>query len=274
MSAQTDRTPRVPVSWGSPRFHTRDVGPFEFTAAYFPPEAVLDCHEHDRTVVAITLAGTIESRIGSRSLLGRRDDVWTEPAGDRHSNRVGPEGAHVLVIQPDPTRQDLLRPCLTLLDGVHQFRCGEMAHLARCALPELRHGEELDELMLEGLALQIFSTGTRRVSRSGHEAVPLERALEIVHDRFREKLTVREVAAAAGLHPAYLARAFKKRTGVTVGHYIRRLRLDWAARQLRTTEEPIGLIALRARFADQSHFTRAFRLYTGVTPGKYRDARH
>ncbi|PYO90670.1 MAG: hypothetical protein DMD66_01815 [Gemmatimonadetes bacterium] len=77
-------------------------------------------------------------------------------------------------------------------------------------------------------------------------------------------------AAMCGGHPDYFARAFRTWFGAAVGAYVRRLRLDWAADRLARTEVPIVEIALDAGFADQSHFTRAFRHQVGVTPGDYR----
>ena len=272
MPARLDRRARVPVSWGSPRFRTRVVGPFEITDAFFPPGATLDGHTHDRTVVAVSLSGAIESRLPGRVVLGRPDEVWTEPVGEAHSNRVGPEGARVLVIQPDPNDVDLLGACRPLLDGVHHFKHGGVAHLARCMIPELGPSDGIDALMIEGLALQILSTGARRTSSSARTSRWLDTALQVIHDCFREPLTVSRIAEAVGLHPGHFARVFKAETGVTVGRYVRRLRIDWAAVQLRTTAEPIGRIAIRARFADQSHFTREFRRYTGTTPLKYRES--
>jgi AraC family transcriptional regulator len=47
------------------------------------------------------------------------------------------------------------------------------------------------------------------------------------------------------------------------------LRLEWAAARL-SEERSLAQIALEAGFADQSHFTRAFRRHFGVTPGRYR----
>jgi AraC family transcriptional regulator len=72
------------------------------------------------------------------------------------------------------------------------------------------------------------------------------------------------------VHPVYLARSFRERYGVSVGEYVRRLRLDWAAAQLSATETPVATVAAEAGFADQSHFTRAFKRHMGLTPGRYR----
>ena len=72
------------------------------------------------------------------------------------------------------------------------------------------------------------------------------------------------------VHPVLLARAFRTYFGTSPGRYLRRLRLDWAAAELLATQRRLADIALQAGFADQSHFTRAFRRHTGLTPGQYR----
>jgi AraC family transcriptional regulator len=85
-----------------------------------------------------------------------------------------------------------------------------------------------------------------------------------------ERVTLAELAAVAGVHRTHLVRAFRARYGVSVGAYVRRERIRWAARALRGTETPIAEIALQAGFADQSHFTRTFVKHMGVSPGRYR----
>ena len=60
--------------------------------------------------------------------------------------------------------------------------------------------------------------------------------------------------------------------GMTLGAYVRRLRLDWAAARLTASDEPLAALALAAGFVDQSHFTRTFKQHTGLTPDQYRQA--
>jgi AraC family transcriptional regulator len=80
---------------------------------------------------------------------------------------------------------------------------------------------------------------------------------------------VAALADEIGVHPVHLARVFRAHHGMPLGTYLRGLRLDWAAGQLRTST-PLADIAAGAGFVDQSHFTRAFRSHTGLTPGQYR----
>jgi len=81
-----------------------------------------------------------------------------------------------------------------------------------------------------------------------------------------------ELAAAAGVQPAQLTRAFRAHYGEGIGEYARRLRLEWAAESLVRTDVGLALLAAEAGFADQSHFTRAFRRLYGLAPGRYRTA--
>ena len=85
-----------------------------------------------------------------------------------------------------------------------------------------------------------------------------------------ERVTLDELAAVAGVHRAHLVRSFRARYGVSIGVYVRRERIRWAARALRHSDAPLAEIALRAGFADQSHFTRTFVKHMGVSPGRYR----
>jgi AraC-like DNA-binding protein len=38
------------------------------------------------------------------------------------------------------------------------------------------------------------------------------------------------------------------------------------------SQQPLADIAITTGFADQAHFTRAFKAIMGMTPGQYRDA--
>lgn len=78
-----------------------------------------------------------------------------------------------------------------------------------------------------------------------------------------------ELAQETGLSRYQLIRAFRRHTGLTPQRWQLNQRVNLARHALR---EGDGLadIAYRLGFADQSHFQRVFKLYTGVTPGQYR----
>lgn len=129
---------------------------------------------------------------------------------------------------------------------------------------------EVTTLSLDGLCMELL--GTMDTPRRAQVAPPrwLGTAVELVLDRYREELTIAEIAAAVGVHPVHLARTFRRHLRCTPGEFARFRRLERAASLLLRTAHPLAEVALSSGFADQSHFSRVFARYFGLPPGEYR----
>lgn len=257
-----------------PRGASLEAGAFQLGDILFPERLVLPEHEHERPIFAVFLDGSMEVEFASRGFDCRPGTVQIHPAGERHRQRYHQAGARIVVIEPDPARlAPLGRASARLLSEIGHFRHGGLVDLARRLAHELRHPDSVTPLAAEGLALEMLACAARLDERhrmAGAAPPWLERAREMIHARFLDGLRIVDVAEVAGVHPTHLARTFREHFHEPIGGYIRRLRLDWAAGRLLVTREPISRIALRAGFCDQSHFTRAFRRYSGQTPARYR----
>jgi AraC family transcriptional regulator len=267
-------TRSVPVTMGSPVFRSMALDGFDVIEAWFPPQEYLARHAHDRACVATMLEGSFDLAIARRVHPCPPTAVATEPAGESHANRIGSAGARVVVIQPDPARADFLRPFERVLDRpTHQHHAGIAACAARLTR-ELDHPDDLAPLAAEAAVLEILVTLSRLALVAERTPPPwLLRARELVHARFREPLRIVNVAREVDVHPGHLARAFRQHFRMTLGSYVRSLRLDWVATRLLESEESLASLALAAGFADQSHLTRAFKCHSGLTPQAYRRAR-
>lgn len=84
------------------------------------------------------------------------------------------------------------------------------------------------------------------------------------------RASVADVAALCGLSRSYFIRAFQATMGLTPHRWARERRLQRARDLVAGTSEPIAAIAASCGFADQSHFTRAFRARWGESPASYR----
>jgi LacI family transcriptional regulator len=65
-------------------------------------------------------------------------------------------------------------------------------------------------------------------------------------------------------------RDFKKETGDSPAHYIRRIRLETACRLLSTTPVEITHVAELSGFSSSNYFAQIFRREIGITPNQYR----
>lgn len=90
-----------------------------------------------------------------------------------------------------------------------------------------------------------------------------------------DALTMEALAKALDLSRARFFRAFRETAGVSPHQWMQERRIERARALMRAgPDRPLAEIALDCGFCDQSHFTRAFRKATGVSPGRWRaDAR-
>ncbi|MFF5246505.1 AraC family transcriptional regulator [Streptosporangium sp. NPDC000095] len=97
------------------------------------------------------------------------------------------------------------------------------------------------------------------------------RAAELLEEDYRTDHTADSLAALSGSSRFTLYRAFRAAYGMAPSEYQRQVRLR-AARGLLSRGLPIADVAAETGFADQSHLTRWFVRYYGITPGVYHRA--
>ena len=69
----------------------------------------------------------------------------------------------------------------------------------------------------------------------------------------------------------HFSRIFKGVTGEPPLKYITGLKIEKAKEMLIFTDESIGDIAASVGYPEQNYFTRLFKRFTGMTPGKFRN---
>jgi len=257
--------PTVPVTMGSPAFRRLDLEGMRVTDATFAAGDVLPLHAHEQTVLAVMLAGGFDLAFARRRYDCAAGTAFVEPAGERHANRLGSGGAQVLVLELPPARggaltQPAARPRLDLVPLALELR-------------RQMDGRRADTpLSAETLAWELIgrATGTGRSARhTPRGGAWVETIREMLHAQLDRPVRLADLARAVGVHRVHLGRVFRSRFGESLGDYHRRIRLEWAARELAAGHATVGEIALRAGFADQAHFTRFFKRHTGFTPTEW-----
>lgn len=85
---------------------------------------------------------------------------------------------------------------------------------------------------------------------------------------YRTRIRLATLARLTGLSTFHLIRVFREATGIPPYTYLEQIRVNRAAALLRSGC-PVSSVAFQTGFADQSHLTRFFKRFVGVTPGRY-----
>ncbi|TNJ55216.1 response regulator [Paenibacillus hemerocallicola] len=105
---------------------------------------------------------------------------------------------------------------------------------------------------------------------TGHPEI--DKALGHIHRHSHEDVTLKAVAALVAMDEAYFSGLFKKKTGVTLIHYVQQVRVNRAKGLLEQTELAVGEVGERVGFPNTNYFIKIFKRWTGQTPSEYRSA--
>jgi AraC family transcriptional regulator len=248
------------------------IGAFELSESVYPAHARLLPHAHTRAYLGLVVRGGHLETTGAHERSCGPATVVFHPAAERHANEFCAAGGRIFRLEMDDEWLTRLRDCGASLDRAADSHRGPLSQIASRMFSEFRARESVSSLMIEGLALEFAAVIVRAAdaTTSGRAPKWLGDVVDYLHARATEELRLDDVARVAGVHPAHLNRVFRLRHGCSVGEYMRRLRVDIAARELAASQRPIADIATGLGFADQSHFSRVFAKLTGMTPGRYR----
>lgn len=241
-------------------------------------------HWHEFYEIAYILAGTGTHRTNGRSVaVGPGTLVGLTPA-DFHD------------FDPDSRSLELINVIFAaeLLDGdVQQLLLSAPwpLHLTLAGPQADSLAADLDRLCAEGLAVHPSSAAAARATlqrilidaiRAGETELspPYRRsdddvmrgALLYLHHRFRQPVSLADVASQANLSPNYFSGRFRALAGMPFIRYRQELRLQFARSLLAVSDLPITEICYAAGFNTLSHFERAFRDRWGGSPRTVRAA--
>jgi TolB-like protein/AraC-like DNA-binding protein len=86
-----------------------------------------------------------------------------------------------------------------------------------------------------------------------------------------DQFSVSNLASEVRLSRSQLLRKVKKSTGLSVNHLINNVRLEEAAKRIRSTDDTASEIAYQVGFSSPSYFTKCFQRVFGCTPSEFKN---
>jgi AraC family transcriptional regulator len=245
-----------------------DGSQFSLRPVAYTPLSEHTRHRHDHCSITLILSGALEEGANSAMQEFGAFSIVTKPAGVYHQDRYGPRGTRTF--QLSFTTELAREFCSGLSYAWERGGPAARAMLAlfcRESMPEVDGSAERENGIIEVLTCVAESsldssdrlTGTR-----------LNAVTEFIDSEAGNPISIRQIAGQLRMHPVSLARVFRRQFGCSITDYIRRRRVANACELMDIEGAPLAHIAVQTGFADQPHFTRAFKTETGVTPGVYR----
>lgn len=121
------------------------------------------------------------------------------------------------------------------------------------------------------IGLASISRDLRAAREGDAELAGIAKVAEHIRDHLDEALRGAELAKIANLTPTQLDRRMRRVFHLSTAQFIRKSRIERAARLLGSSSIAIAELALECGYGDQTAFTRQFRATVGMPPAAYRD---
>ncbi|EJL22700.1 DNA-binding domain-containing protein, AraC-type [Caulobacter sp. AP07] len=232
----------------------------QLSLRHYGPDA--DPHAHDDfDQIVLPRRGVLEMEIDGRGGRVQAGQAALVRCGTRHAFAARGDNLFVVanigadLIAPfEDLRDRAFLPVNAPVRGLLDFICGDAARQVEDAVAAL-----WAPLLLRGLAVAPPRIDPR-----------LARAAALIERDFARPLSVRDLAAEAGMSQSRLFAGFAAAYGWSPHACLADTRLRAAQRLLSETALSIAEIALRTGHADQSALTRGMKARLGTTPGAWR----
>ena len=227
-------------------------------------------HDHPGDELVLIGRGRVEVTVGDLVLAGGPGSLFLFPRGCAHDQRNHPgttswfvvfdcrgrrlpKAARMLVLGED----DPLRRWFTEICAQHLAADGVPLAVSALLLAVLERLTALDARALADQALP----------------EPVTRALRLLERHPADELSADAIAKTAGVSPSHLRTLFARHLGAGPQEHHRQLRLDLAAKLLRTSYLGVAEVGEACGWQDANYFGRLFLKRFGASPRTWR-SRH
>lgn len=97
----------------------------------------------------------------------------------------------------------------------------------------------------------------------------IETVKDYINENYSEDINLDDIADYISFSKYYLSKLFKEVEGINYKDYLIKVRMEEAKKRLKSGDK-IKVVASEVGYSDRNYFSRAFKKYTGISPGKFK----
>lgn len=129
--------------------------------------------------------------------------------------------------------------------------------------------DEYSMASIDMLLLELISNHLPKEKNTPHWVTQLK---ELLRNNWNNTIELSYLSRLLNVHPVTISKNFSKYFGCSLGEYMRKLKVEHSIPLIKSGNTSLTGIAYDCGFADQSHFIRTFKNFTGVLPLRFKKA--
>lgn len=224
---------------------------------YVKRQSDMEIHGHDYLTVSFILAGSLIEHTSDSTKIVKAGSVLIKPPALKHSNIF-------------------TENCAILSCKIYDFKYYNLNWKTWTVLPKsgllkqflqvIKHTNKKKSLTNLKEAL-LFTVHKENPTIKVPEKIMHIKNLIDIH--FSETLKIADLAREVNLNSMYVGQAFKQYYKTDIKSYQQELRMHFTVSNMFIQTENLTQIGYKAGYADQSHFSRAFKKSTDVSPKNF-----
>ncbi|RXK83322.1 helix-turn-helix transcriptional regulator [Filimonas effusa] len=222
-------------------------------------------HQHKNAYLSILLQGIYIETSKANSIRVFPSEIIYRPAFYVHKNTF--ESANVKCLNIEFSDEWFRKLDMKPLSNMVSFNKINNFPFLFQLITDFVHYNHID--IAEDLLLDLT---TKLISKpSICKRIPwIEQLIAIIDNETECVHSLKSLSERIHQHPNYMARAFKLKTGMSIGQYQIEQKLSKATKELLLTSSNIVTIGINNGFFDEAHFIKTFRSKYGITPHQFR----
>lgn len=134
-------------------------------------------------------------------------------------------------------------------------------------------GQESDSYLLHYRQISKVAKDGQVVRKSVDKpmGIAIENVLKYINEHYNEEITLQKLSEIVYVHPIYLSKLFKEKSGENFVDYLMKLRINHAKVLLKDLSYRVYDVCQMVGYESPKHFSKVFKEITGVTPKEYRN---